>query len=276
MWLQYPQPFNLLFLLFATLNTAYNLVVTTTHSTLVARVGENVTLDCSFSPKTYSGLMIQWNLLSPSPKSAYNFFENHSSLEYQDDQYKSRTQVNESMFFEGNATLILRDIGIMDEGTYQCYIRTTGDYGEVTLELKVAAPYTEPEVTCQADCTIYHTDRQINLVCTSEGGYPEAEVEWTFLNGTPIITPDQSNHTRDGQGLFQMKSTIQLEEDVSHSILCVLKNPLINQNTNVRTTCSRMDYPGKLEMKRKRDGLIASLVVFIFTTLTILALLQWC
>lgn len=66
----------------------------------------------------------------------HEFKEGKDDLSQQHEMFRGRTAVFADQVVVGNASLRLKNVQLMDAGTYTCYIRTSKGKGNANLEYK--------------------------------------------------------------------------------------------------------------------------------------------
>ncbi|MGH0183688.1 UNVERIFIED_CONTAM: hypothetical protein FKN15_012916 [Acipenser sinensis] len=208
------------------------------NKTILSRVGDQTTLPCTFTPKTSDGLIVTWTKIPE--QTVYFFAQGKEDAGKQEERYKDRTFVDESRFNEGNFTLFLEDTRVSDEGNYQCFVRfKPADFESSSLELYVAANYTKPVASClQSNSTGSAQEASaVTLSCQTEGGYPKAQLVWTFSNGTRVHSAAQRS-ANDSEGLVSIQSRLVIARALSENLTCGIHNSRLSQSFFTSVTCS--------------------------------------
>uniref|UniRef100_A0A452SP59 HHLA2 member of B7 family n=1 Tax=Ursus americanus TaxID=9643 RepID=A0A452SP59_URSAM len=95
-------------------------LVTEEEQIVIGRLGEDIILPCSFESEPE--VVIHWK---NQDKYAYSYYKDRDYLENQDHKYTNRTSLFHSEIHNGNASLSLRRLSLLDEGIYVCYVGTT-------------------------------------------------------------------------------------------------------------------------------------------------------
>ncbi|MGH0169408.1 UNVERIFIED_CONTAM: hypothetical protein FKN15_001442 [Acipenser sinensis] len=192
------------------------------NKTILSRVGDQTTLPCTFTPKTSDGLIVTWTKIPE--QTVYFFAQGKEDAGKQEERYKDRTFVDESRFNEGDFTLFLEDTRVSDEGNYQCFVWfKPADFESSSLELKLhqASGFLSP-VKQHQQCP---------------GGYPEAQLVWTFSNGTRVHSAAQRSAI-DSEGLVSIQSRLVIARDLSENLTCGIHNSRLSQSFFTSVTCS--------------------------------------
>lgn len=117
--------------------------VTVPEQPVVALHGRDATLNCSFSSNArfnLSDLAVFWQL-TDTKRSVHSYMEGRDQLVDQAEAFANRTSLFASQLGLGNASLVLKEVGVADEGSYTCFVRVR-DYGSAALLLQVAGEST--------------------------------------------------------------------------------------------------------------------------------------
>ncbi|MGH0179126.1 UNVERIFIED_CONTAM: hypothetical protein FKN15_000684 [Acipenser sinensis] len=216
------------------------------NKTILSRVGDQTTLPCTFTPKTSDGLIVTWTKIPG--QTVYFFAQGKEDAGKQEEHYKDRTFVDESRFNEGDFTLFLEDMRVSDEGNYQCFVRfKPADFESSSLELCVAANYTKPVASClQSNSTGSAQEASaVTLSCQTERGYPEAQLDWTFSNGTRVHSAAQRSAI-DSEGLVSIQSSLVIARALSENLtiyLVTIPSEIFGGTTE--TFCAQLLHPNE-------------------------------
>lgn len=106
---------------------------------VVALHGRDATLNCSFNSTArfnLSDLTVFWQL-TDTKRSVHGYANEHDLLTDQAETFVNRTSLFPSQLGLGNVSLLLKRVGVADEGSYTCFVRVQ-DYGSAALLLQVA------------------------------------------------------------------------------------------------------------------------------------------
>nr|XP_033781497.1 CD276 antigen-like isoform X2 [Geotrypetes seraphini] len=164
--------------------------------------------------------MIQWNFQGIN---VYLYDNGKEQLQFQNSRYQGRTWFNTSGLPEGDASLVLSNIGISDEGNYTCFVKNSQDRGEGEVELLVVVPYGKVTVTCLLPCQhLSSLDDNVTLLCQSWGGYPRPHVMWSISG---ISAPESmENITETHDRTFSVQSLLVIRTQLILQAECTLKN----------------------------------------------------
>lgn len=131
---------------------------------VVALHGSDAVLNCSFSPASpfnLSDLSVFWQL-TDTKRSVHSYTEGHDQLTEQAESFVNRTSLFPTQLGLGNASLLLRRVGVADEGSYTCFVRVQ-DYGRAALQLQVAG-----ESSCDAHDTCRNKQMNMDMDCSAQ------------------------------------------------------------------------------------------------------------
>uniref|UniRef100_A0A3Q4M8R1 Ig-like domain-containing protein n=1 Tax=Neolamprologus brichardi TaxID=32507 RepID=A0A3Q4M8R1_NEOBR len=116
--------------------------------------GQDATLYCQ-SPRGVSVTLLEWS--KPELKSEYYvfFFQNQRSYEnYQHKFFKGRVELRDPSMKDGIASVILRNVSIIDTGMYMCQITTSNT---TNGERVITEPFTitNGEMIKQVQCDVF-------------------------------------------------------------------------------------------------------------------------
>ncbi|XP_008309156.1 CD276 antigen isoform X2 [Cynoglossus semilaevis] len=202
----------------------------------VALHGRDAVLNCSFShvsPFNLSHLSVFWQL-TDTKRSVHSYWGGRDQLTDQADRFANRTRLFPDRLALGNASLLLKEVVVADEGSYTCFVRVQ-DYGSAALLLQVAAPYSKPVVTLEPESNLRPGD-EVALTCTAYGGFPEAGVVWQDGAGRNLTENITTSVVANEEGLFTMTSVLTVELEPNSTYSCLLINPLLGEEGNAFVT----------------------------------------
>ncbi|KAG7487329.1 hypothetical protein MATL_G00022090 [Megalops atlanticus] len=171
---------------------------------------EACVLPCSF--RRSGEEVIHWQTLAGQVITVHSYYYGNDQLKHQNGTYKGRTSLFKDLISHGNASLLLRNTSIQDQGRYKCYTSTTLGNQESFVSLRVEAPIKSVSMERTSE----------GVTCMSQGIYPSPRVSWSTDPPTPSGTlQDSSQPTADAQGLFSVNSTVRMLGNLSdHAYVC--------------------------------------------------------
>ncbi len=110
----------------------------------VGNLAEDVVLDCRFLSNSgnekFSDVSITWLKDSVSGV-VYEYKNKAAQLQGQNTQFRNRAQLFSDAISVGNASLLLRNVKLEDEGVYRCSVNAPKVSGTTSVNLRVAGKY---------------------------------------------------------------------------------------------------------------------------------------
>lgn len=140
---------------------------------------------------------------------------------------------------EGNASVTLNKLRVMDEGTYICTVSIGLFHAQQVIQLHVIQP---PHVSLSEEKLVLQTNSPQMLSCHCTKYYPlDAQMEWLSLSPTdtePTVLPDQgslSSHRQHGDGTYSLSSHLTLPTSVSPGtkLTCRVSHPALEAPLSV-------------------------------------------
>ncbi|XP_006927521.4 butyrophilin-like protein 10 isoform X1 [Felis catus] len=195
---------------------------------VLAMVGESVKLRCHLSLNiSVKDMEVRWYREELSP--AVHLRKKGKDVpEEQMWQYEGRTTFLMSGLAQDQAVLTIHNVTVFDNGTFHCKFKDGMASAETTLWLRVAGLGSEPRIQVRAG-----QDEGIRAECTSEGWYPEPQVEWRDFRGQTL--PSTTNLTvSPTTGLFAVVSNVTVWDRDVGNLSCSLSNPLLQERMEAK------------------------------------------
>ncbi|KAJ7311181.1 hypothetical protein JRQ81_006789 [Phrynocephalus forsythii] len=203
---------------------------------VVALVGRDATLRCSFSPEAdfnLDDLSLIWQL-TDTKRLVHSFAEGRDQLANQGGSYANRTALFYDQLPRGNVSLLLRRVRISDEGSFTCFVRVR-DYSSAAVTLQVAAFYSKPNLNLEPNKNLKPGDLA-TVTCHTFSGYPEATVLWHDGQGNNITENITTSQVANEEGLFDVRSVLRVVLEPNSTYSCLVKNPVLRQETHASVT----------------------------------------
>uniref|UniRef100_A0A8C5P6N3 Ig-like domain-containing protein n=1 Tax=Leptobrachium leishanense TaxID=445787 RepID=A0A8C5P6N3_9ANUR len=195
--------FWILFLFLLQLQTCSGLEVMVPSNPKTGMAGSSVLLPCTFSFEFKEAkphlLFVRWMFAGK----VLLMFSNKEVTSY------GRATLNTQAAMNGDASLLLSDLKVEDEGTYSCSVDYNGEIVGKEVVLRVEA---SPSVKVTRSSS--KAGDKIHLECLVEGFYPkEIKVTW-HRNGESIKhNVIMGEPVRDGNGTYDVNSTLIVNPD---------------------------------------------------------------
>ncbi|XP_073749105.1 HERV-H LTR-associating protein 2 isoform X2 [Callorhinus ursinus] len=189
-----------------------NLVTTEEEQIVIGRLGEDVILPCSFESEPE--VVIHWK---NQDNYVYSYYKDRDYLENQDHRYTNRTSLFHSEIHNGNASLSLRRLSLLDEGIYVCYVGTTSRKIINKVVLKVGA-FVTPVMK-------YEKRNTDSFLICSVLSYPHPLITWKTDNAS---ISESNMEEIESLSPFYVDSMINITGS-NLSYECAIENSLLKQ-----------------------------------------------
>nr|XP_003421099.2 butyrophilin-like protein 2 [Loxodonta africana] len=209
---------------------------------ILVRVGEDTQLTCYLSPKANAQSMeVRWVRAHRYP-AVYLHMDGEHVARDQMEEYRGRTVLVSDAIDEGRLTLQIHNVRTSDDGQYWCLFEKDGVYQETSLDLKVAGLGSSPLITMKR-----WKDGEMQLVCSSDGWFPQPHVQWRDMEGKTIPLFSE-NLTQDSHGLFHVETSLLVRNSSIVNVTCSISNSLLGQEKTTTFSLSdfRMAYSWKI------------------------------
>ncbi|KAL6064229.1 hypothetical protein STEG23_006335 [Scotinomys teguina] len=185
---------------------------------VLARVGEDALLTCQLLPKrTTAHMEVRWYRSDPdTPVIVHRDGAEVSGLQME--EYRGRAEWTEDGADEGSVALKIRQVQPGDDGQYWCRFQDGDYWREASVLLQVVALGSSPNIHVKGP-----GDGGVQLVCTSQGWFPEPEVHWEGTGGEKLLSVSE-NHVPGEDGLLFVEDTLVVRNDTSETISCFIYN----------------------------------------------------
>ncbi|XP_040606660.1 HERV-H LTR-associating protein 2 [Mesocricetus auratus] len=188
-------------------------LVSNNEQLILGRYDEDVILPCPFT--SGADIVIHWRNQN---NYVHSYFGGKDHLEAQYFRYENRTSLFHGEIHNGNASLTIRRLSLLDEGIYSCYVGTKNERTDQRVVLKVGAFHTPLMKYEQRNTESF-------LECSILSIYPHAHITWKMDNADVSESNSEENSTL---GPFYIKSTLNITGSNS-SFECAIGNSLLNQ-----------------------------------------------
>ncbi|XP_067865040.1 butyrophilin subfamily 3 member A2-like [Heterodontus francisci] len=205
-------------------NSTGKFTVTGPTHPVVAIVGEDAVLECRLVPDlSASNIVVRW-LKSDLGSAVHAYRNGEDDTAAQDHDYRGRTEQFKDELSKGNVSLRIKNTRVFDEGKYICSVDDETDFEETVIELKVGGLGREHWIQIEG----YHQNG-IQLVCESNGWFPQPQVLWTGGDGQNLTTQSKINYHRDSKGLVNVQSNVAVTRDSTNRFKCLIRNNLLKK-----------------------------------------------
>ncbi|XP_072442342.1 butyrophilin-like protein 2 [Chiloscyllium punctatum] len=214
--------------------------VATPYKNMVGLAGSSVELICDVSipendPVTIANLGFYWVKKNSNSKEhlVYAFINEEEDLASQDPRFVDRAFLYWEDFLNGSPDLKIKDVTIEDMGEYICRVKRNDKIiDEDLLELRVAAPYSEPIITYGQHSSNF---RNVFLICTTKGGFPLGNISWLADNGKDI-TSRAKTVIKLSDRYFDFRSGLHVSVAEGTRFTCAISNPWLPDKSSSTVT----------------------------------------
>ncbi|XP_070101488.1 butyrophilin-like protein 2 isoform X2 [Equus caballus] len=190
---------------------------------ILVRVGEDIQLTCSLSPKANAQSMeVRW-VRSHRYPAVYVYMDGDYVDGEQMAEYRGRTALVSDAIHEGRLTLQIHNARTSDDGQYRCLFEKDGVYQEASLDLKIVGLGSSPLITMEG-----LKDGETQLMCTSEGWFPQPHVRWRDMEGKTIPSFSEVL-TQGSHGLFHVETFLLVTNSSLVNVTCSISNPILGE-----------------------------------------------
>ncbi|XP_008303385.1 butyrophilin subfamily 1 member A1-like isoform X2 [Stegastes partitus] len=189
--------------------------------TVVAFVGDDVTLPCRLEPATdASAMRLEWARPDLSPGFVHVWADRREHVLDKQPSYRGRTSLLTDRLHLGDISLKLVNVTLSDEGPYRCLVPELGRKAFVKLAVCVVST---PVIRVMS-----RTSSSVVLQCESAGWYPEPELLWLDGEGK-LLSAGPPETVRGPDDLYTVSSRVTVEKRHSNTFTCRVQQNNINQ-----------------------------------------------
>uniref|UniRef100_A0A3B5L7P5 Ig-like domain-containing protein n=1 Tax=Xiphophorus couchianus TaxID=32473 RepID=A0A3B5L7P5_9TELE len=148
-------------------NETLILFLSQSHNKVSCNFKQSCILPCSF--QSYGEPILHWTQLESSAPRVHSYYDNQDQQGVQNQNFRGRTSLFQDQISRGNASLLLREVQLQDQGRYNCFISTVKGHEESIIRLSVDGMISTIRI---------HQDGN-RITCSSEGIYPPPELTWS-------------------------------------------------------------------------------------------------
>ncbi|XP_069044023.1 butyrophilin subfamily 1 member A1-like [Lepisosteus oculatus] len=227
--------------------------------------GEDAVLPCYLSPDiSAEDLEIRW-FRGDYTAPVCLFRKRKYDHTAQSSAYRDRAGLFLLELHRGNVSLTLRDVRRSDHGRYSCFVESEQMDDEAVIDLGVRALGSQPSVSLHSP-----GGDQAQLLCRSEGWFPQPAVIWTDRDGNEVTSQPPTVDT-DSQGLLSVSSYIPVKQE-SNIFSCLVRSALPEPDWGSQLHIARDYFPPP-----SPSGWMVTLLITAAVTVaaSVLLLIQW-
>ncbi|XP_067266142.1 V-set domain-containing T-cell activation inhibitor 1 [Chanodichthys erythropterus] len=197
----------------------------------VGNLDENVVLDCKFLSSSgneqFSDVSITW-LKDALSGVVYEYKNKAAQLQGQNTQFKNRAQLFSAAISTGNASLLLRNVKMEDEGVYRCTVNAPKVSGTTSINLKVAA-FTAPTFTQRAGGSLF---------AEAYKWFPKPEVSW--LSPIGQLLNSSTKFIDNSAGIMRVATVLEDPVKENDTYTCIIQNSVAKAISEATLTENRV------------------------------------
>lgn len=225
--------------------------------------GDNITLPCTFLPKTPNPplVIVTWSVLADPDIQIVTYYAPSGVTDIKQ-RYENRVSVGVDVA-KGTANLNLKSITLQDNEEFECRVMIPNDdegTPAATARLVVLVAPSPPICKIQGKAEY---GQNINLTCLSEEGSPPPTYKWDRRDVRNTLSPHDPR-TTDKQGLL---SLYNISKDTSGYYICTSQNKIRSATCNL--TLSVLP-PSMLGSVGSTAGIIGAVVAGLIALIIII------
>uniref|UniRef100_A0A3B5M926 Ig-like domain-containing protein n=1 Tax=Xiphophorus couchianus TaxID=32473 RepID=A0A3B5M926_9TELE len=171
---------------------------------------QNCLLPCQI--QFNSDLVIHWsNASSAGDSVVHSYYDGQDQLGQQNQNFKDRTSLIQDQISRGNASLLLKEVKIQDEGRYKCNTSTSTGHKESFINLKIDV----------STIRIYQDGNRIT--CSSEGIYPQPELTWSTEPPSNTTLQNRTTVHQTEEKLYDISSSLTVPDGSDRIYSCTIR-----------------------------------------------------
>ncbi|XP_067401262.1 ICOS ligand [Emydura macquarii macquarii] len=203
---------------------------------VISIVGNTAELSCVYAPVEkfiLNNLRIFWQTTNKSCSVVHTFNSGYENESPQCVDFKNRTRLFQDKLENGIFSLLLLNVSLRDEKTYQCIVQKKDTVFRVihyaNVVLKVAANNSQPVLHGPIG-TSPNIGEEVTFSCNYSQGYPKPKVYWINRTDNSSLHPSQLKIVQDSDGTYSVFSTLKIKATPDMTIGCIIENELLQQN----------------------------------------------
>uniref|UniRef100_W5MPH8 Ig-like domain-containing protein n=1 Tax=Lepisosteus oculatus TaxID=7918 RepID=W5MPH8_LEPOC len=207
---------------------------------ITALRGSDVRIDCQFHTSGMrKGFDVEWLQKRQERINSIHLFHQSPELSHvQDHSLTGRSRMFPSAIANGNASLLISNVEMTDEGEYTCFIVMDGAGYRDTAVLTVVASYEQPELQQVLE------QEAVSLSCVSRKGFPAALVSWIDDRGGSYSQEAITELTLTPEGLYDAHSRLKRAFSSQRRVCCIITNSPLQER---KRSCVQLGAGKSLE-----------------------------
>ncbi|XP_027860279.1 CD276 antigen-like [Xiphophorus couchianus] len=170
--------------------------------------------------------LIHWYQESAGDVVVHSYYDGRDQLGYQNQNFQNRTSLFQDQISRGNASLLLKEVKIQDEGRYKCYTSIRAGYKQLFINLKTEAPVSTIRI---------HQDGN-RITCSSEGIYPQPELTWSTEPPSNTTLNESTRIQKTEDQLYDISSSLTVPDGSDRIYSCTIRTRSNNKTATLNKT----------------------------------------
>ncbi|XP_055522260.1 V-set domain-containing T-cell activation inhibitor 1-like, partial [Leucoraja erinacea] len=180
------------------------------------QVGSQVVLECQVTPVLEVKMKeIRWTK-EGALVHLYRYGQDENTQ--QDASFQGRTHLFSENFAQGNVSLLLQNVHLLDRGFFNCFVEFESNLNhDSNVELDVLSLGELPSVNL-----LEYTEDGVRLVCDSQRWYPQPTVVWRLRHGGEVSRQPVTTSEQNAKSFFSVKSIVEVTAHSGSDYQCLI------------------------------------------------------
>ncbi|XP_032903340.1 butyrophilin subfamily 1 member A1-like [Amblyraja radiata] len=180
------------------------------------QVGSQVVLECQVTPVLQMKMKeIRWTK-EGALVHLYRFGQDEN--DQQDASFQGRTHLFSKNFAQGNVSLLLQNVHLLDRGIFNCFVEFESNLNhDSSVKLGVLSLGELPSVNL-----LEYTEDGVRLVCDSQRWYPQPTVVWRLGHGGEVSRQPVTTSEQNAKSFFSVKSIVEVTTHSGSDYQCLI------------------------------------------------------
>uniref|UniRef100_A0A3B5L9N1 Ig-like domain-containing protein n=1 Tax=Xiphophorus couchianus TaxID=32473 RepID=A0A3B5L9N1_9TELE len=209
-------------------------------------------LPCSF--QSYGEPILHWTQLESSAPRVHSYYDNQDQQGVQNQNFRGRTSLFQDQISRGNASLLLREVQLQDQGRYNCFISTVKGHEESIIRL--------------ISTIRIHQDGN-RITCSSEGIYPPPELTWSTEPPSNTGLQNRTTVHQTEEKLYDISSSLTVLDGSDRIYSCTIRTRRNQRRATFRKLCEYL-IPQEITLRLSSASFMNKLfILFLLLSLTL-------
>ncbi|XP_053311836.1 tapasin-related protein-like [Spea bombifrons] len=214
-------------------------ILSTNTPLIQSTLKKDVLLDCSFSLDHQVDVTVTWLFQGKGRKKIKLLTYNgaRKTIQY----HSEHVTVHEEDLLNGNASILLRDVALENQGVYTCSVSAAGLYGDQNVHLEI---WESPVVSLNVESLLLEEGQEEKILCSASHYYPlDVNIEWLQEDQDKLLVPSIVQNTFFSGHIYN--------SDGTYSLIGFFMFRASLQDNGITFTC-RVEHPSLASPIRRR------------------------